>query len=290
MGDKLTDYFQEEARLKARRSDTLQSPHDYWKIGDNVVKIFDTAAKIGKNGIIDAFSLREAMYQLAKEATQFKITLVVSVIRFFHATRVLDFSAGWGDRLIGAIAAGVERYVGVDPNIDLKPGHDRIIETFAPTMKDKYTIIYSPFQTASLPPNQLYDLIFTSPPFFDFEVYSQNQGQSILQFPKLDDWLIYFLFVSLRKAWSYLVVGGHMVIHISDVYKTHVTEAMNLLIQSKLMGSTYLGLIASYGGADRPRPMWVWRKDKFSQEWSLRSDQAEKDLSQFFGSIYRKFQ
>jgi hypothetical protein len=34
------------------------------------------------------------------------------VIKMFGGTRVLDFSAGWGDRLLGAMASSATHYLG----------------------------------------------------------------------------------------------------------------------------------------------------------------------------------
>jgi len=47
-------------------------------------------------------SMREAVYKVAKECTQFKASLTVCIFRRFGAQRVLDISAGWGDRLLGS--------------------------------------------------------------------------------------------------------------------------------------------------------------------------------------------
>ena len=69
---------------------------------------------------------------LAHTQSQFKPTLVVCVVRRLGARRMLDFSAGWGDRLVGAIAAGLDKYVATDPNVGLRAGHDAIKEAFCP--------------------------------------------------------------------------------------------------------------------------------------------------------------
>lgn len=63
------------------------------RISDSVQqKIFEHALRNVHE--ISPRALREAVYVLVKECTQFKPTLVVSLLRFLKATRVLDFSAG----------------------------------------------------------------------------------------------------------------------------------------------------------------------------------------------------
>lgn len=66
--------------------------------------------------------------------------------------------------------------------------------------RPRFEIIYAPFEEAQLPPGETFDLVFTSPPFFDFEIYSKQPGQSVARYPKLEEWLVNFLFASVRKV------------------------------------------------------------------------------------------
>jgi len=188
--DILTEYYQEEPRMKARRSDQKQSPLEFWNSSKNTM-IFDKVISRGED--FNTYNLREALYAVVKECTQFKCTLMRAVIQKFNSKRVLDFSAGWGDRLLGAIACNVDLYVGVDPNLDLKAGHDAIIGQYTTDEnRDNFKIIYEPFQNCTLPEDATFDLVFTSPPFFSFEHYTSMKGQSILDFPKFEDWAVFF--------------------------------------------------------------------------------------------------
>jgi len=49
-----------------------------------------------------------------------------------------------------------------------------------------------------------------------------------------------FLFVSLQRAWAALRPEGHMVIHITDVFKTKVCEKMCLLLQVRSCLKTWI--------------------------------------------------
>ena len=128
-----------------------------------------------------------------RECTQFKPSLAVAIIHRFKATRMLDISAGWGDRLSAAIAAGLEKYQAFDPNTSLKAGHTRLIEKFAkPAEQGRFVVTYTGFEYAELAAND-YDLVFTSPPFFDFEVYTDIPGQSVDTYKSLDTWLVRYV-------------------------------------------------------------------------------------------------
>lgn len=270
--DAITNYFTEDVRMKSVVKKAGVSPYDWFKQKENIEYMINVFYNNDHQEYAYNFSsswIREFLHIETKEATLFKVTLVRSVINLIKEInhdyiRMLDFSSGWGDRLIGSIVCGVQYYQGFDPNKELIPGHSEIINTFVkPEQRDRFNIIYEPFEKASLPQNKTYNLVFTSPPYFDFELYTkQDEGQSYVSFPQYESWLKGFLFVALSKAWSVLESKGFMIIHISDT-KTmpQVCEYMNLFISS-LPKSQYIGVIASLSShSDLRRPMWVWRKN-----------------------------
>mmetsp|Transcript_136285 Transcript_136285/g.236426 ORF Transcript_136285/g.236426 Transcript_136285/m.236426 type:complete len:482 (-) Transcript_136285:146-1591(-) len=268
--DVVTDYFNEEPRLRSRRLGSAHNAFDHWTNAALSGKWMDKLLRmqgpkhVKKYDYISPESLRETLAYAdgIRECTQFKPTLALSIIRILKGTRVLDFSSGWGDRLMAAIAANVDRYVGVDPNADLQPGYSAIIAQFA-DHPERFTMVQAPFQTAVLPVGETYDLVFTSPPYFNFELYSNPNDQSAVEGTGLVDWLMDFLFEALDKSWGRLDDGGNMAIHIVDINHQvgAFTEIMNLYIQGFLPEAQYRGVICSCGGeSGRARPVWVWRK------------------------------
>eukprot|EP00045_Choanoeca_perplexa_P005996 m.50242 g.50242 ORF g.50242 m.50242 type:complete len:566 (+) comp13405_c0_seq3:71-1768(+) len=283
--DVFMDVYQEQARLSAKRQDQDFSPLDQWERPGFIEDLLQQAWD--KYGKLTPFTMREQFYTMVRECTQFKPSLAVAIIRRFKATRMLDISAGWGDRLTGAIAAGLEKYQAFDPNTSLQAGHSQVIKQFVPPdQQHRFKITYTGFEHAKLDDND-YDLVFTSPPFFDFEVYTSIPGQSVDTYKSLDTWLVRFLFVSLRRAWAALRPEGHMVIHITDVFKTQVCEKMCLLLQWQLTDFTYLGVICSFGGAGRGRPLWVFRKTTIADQQS-RAMMAEKELRRISLSTFNE--
>eukprot|EP01028_Stygiella_incarcerata_P011140 TRINITY_DN6163_c0_g1_i2.p1 TRINITY_DN6163_c0_g1~~TRINITY_DN6163_c0_g1_i2.p1 ORF type:complete len:433 (+),score=82.40 TRINITY_DN6163_c0_g1_i2:627-1925(+) len=298
--DQITDYFQELPRLRARLSFQTRCLLDQWDAEGAKSIIHEV---IRKRKDINAYELREAIFsdRRWKECTQFKPTLAMCVMMETRATRVLDFSAGWGDRLVAAIAARqVRRYVGVDPNTDLKDGHDAIIERYATTSErhaGAYQIIYEPFEMCeSLPHGETFDLVFTSPPYFDFEVYqtdkSRSHGQSIESYPRQEEWLVKFLFASLQKSWDLLDDGGYLALHLQDTSGRFYCEPTLLFCLARLPFSTYEGSIANMGSTSKKRRfVWVFRKNSV---WCMRHREyyegwrnaAEKDFSHYHRPLY----
>lgn len=266
--DRLVDYFNEIPRMHAKRRDKKYSPIEVWQ--NKLIIDSWKQEKQNQNQEITDKTMREKIWKMGYECNAFKSSLAKSIYQFFNAKRILDFSAGWGDRLLAAIAHNSERYLGYDPNPELAKGYEEIISIFSSTLSDtepniqKYEIRIEPFET-SKKLNETFDLICTSPPYFDFEIYlgskdKKSENQSIIKYPKFIQWMIYFLFQSLWKSWESLEIGGNMVIHLSDVYKTHYVESMIFFILGWCKGSIFYGSISSIGDCGKPRPLWIFHK------------------------------
>jgi hypothetical protein len=305
-----------------------------------------------ENCDVTAYTIREELYSRrgVKEATTFKSNYAATIYRLFGSSwpddlvptdcaekpshelaalprldcsrsRILDISAGWGDRLLAAMAVDAEAYVAVDPNPDLEPCHRAIMDRFANKVAhpDNYCVFRDGFEripvdvlrrAASGPvhsecsatrrsdiaavsehtePSEPgdpcpYDIAFSSPPFFNFELYNEqaSDGQSHVSFPQERQWLIGFLFTSLSKCWTVLRFGGVMAIHIVDVYRQKVCLAMCLFVEAYLGGSRYAGIFGSVSDtSDKLRPCWVWEKSQRVDP--VRRQAAEKDLESFYG-------
>jgi tRNA1(Val) A37 N6-methylase TrmN6 len=200
---------------------------------------------------------------LAGEVTGFRPTIMMGFIKMFNAKRVLDFSSGWADRLVAAMAANVY-YVGIDPNSCLHPKYQEAINHFA-TQPKNYVMIESPFETAELPKGVTFDLVLTSPPYHKMEIYSNDPGQSVNN-RDLNEWFDDFLMFSLIKAWKVLESKGHMVIIINDIYKVaNYTEKMVEIFTKITKDATFLGVISySEFENNKPKsvqPTFLWKKN-----------------------------
>ena len=261
--DRLVDYFNELPRMKARRRDKVYSALDAWNKKEIVLESW-IHNRIQNGEKVNVLDMREQIWKMGFECNAFKATLAISIYKMFQAKRILDFSAGWGDRLLAAIAYGAERYVGYDPNPELQIGYQEMISLFSHHSNvNNYEVNMQPFETAQI--SETFDLILTSPPYYDFETYIETdkeeaKTQSIVKYPRFNQWMIEFLFTSLRKCWNTLTVGGNMVIHLSDVYKTNYVESMIIYILGWCEGSRFDGSIASIGDCGKPRPLWIFHK------------------------------
>ena len=267
--NKLVDYFSEEARMKANRKG-CPSPYDFYH--NNYPAILEKAKKdmeAYKQGVSSypsphgdhlEYWVREEIYLMNKECTTFKISVTKALMKFFGSQIVLDPSAGWGDRLLGSVAAGVKLYHGVDPNPRMRKAYDDMIAfTKKHNPQTVVNVTTEDFLKIELQPES-YDTVFTSPPYFDYEEYAPDPRQSISGRPTIGKWLHEFFLPYLRKAWNALVKGGHMIIYISDTKTGKFCKPMLDYAKKELHGQ-YLGVIAMTNETRNwGYPIWVWRK------------------------------
>lgn len=148
---------------------------------------------------------------------------------------IWDPSSGWAGRLAGAISSRTKPlYIGCDPN------SDHLWSDADGTIHSKYTEIaaYHAGRSAlDAPPKVLFfpcgsetmkdqpefqkykgkvDVVFTSPPYFAKELYSQDAEQSARKFSAFEEWCEGFLKPTLETAAAWLKPGGVLLWNIAD--------------------------------------------------------------------------
>jgi len=285
--NKIMEYFAEHIRLRARRSTQTESVLTWYK--NHTKKIVKHC--ISEYQAINAKTIRESVYRLHYECTEFRITHLCALIDLWKPKRILDFSAGRGARLMAALSRpNVELYCGVDPDPTVHQAYADMIQyvkeyniSHNNTNVSEYRLIQGAFEEISEsqldPDSKGFDLVFTSPPYFDLEVYSDDTKQSIVQYPNVTNWLGKFMFPSIIKAWKLLQKGGILGLAINDpgeFSKESTPKFLNKIIKvcHGLPGAHYNGAIY-YSGfevkrnsktkkdeevARSPQPIWIWEK------------------------------
>jgi len=268
VGSSISDFFTQEVRMEVGHERFL-SPQTAWKSSKkSFINYLLNPEMFNKD--VTARALKSALAMRSYVASQFKPQSAKVIYDFFQAKNVLDFSAGWGDRLVGFHASNAESYVGIDPNSKLHEKYKAISE-FCNTGK-KTEFICSPAEDADLGDRE-FDFVFTSPPYFTLERYSKEETQSWKRYPKMDKWLGGFLFPTLTKCWNHLSEGGRICVNIADAYTQGQREeiCLPMLKYMESLGATYEGVIGYEMGA-RPgknmgdsslmfcEPIWVWSK------------------------------
>ena len=128
------------------------------------------------------------------------------------AKRVLDFTMGWGGRLVGACAMDLEAYYGVDTNTHLREPYKELVSFIQ--KQGTHTKIDLFFQDAlSIDYRTLdYDCVFTSPPYYDLENYRGSEGK----YKTKTKWNEQFYKPLFRNTYNHLKKDGHYCLNVPD--------------------------------------------------------------------------
>ena len=143
----------------------------------------------------------------------FKPLIAMDIYCKYNPRCVLDFTMGWGGRLVGACSLNISKYIGIDSNKNLKTPYKRLSKFLN---KHSTTDIDLYFQDAlSIDYSKLnYDLVLTSPPYYDIERYGSNQQKS------KEEWNTNFYKPIFETTYKHLATGGHYCINIpEEVYE-----------------------------------------------------------------------
>lgn len=275
VGNKSSDYFHQIERWKCDATG-YPSPQKTWETERFRLTLFKALFSL-KVKEINPQILRTIISLRKYIAAQFRPSAAKAIYDMFCAKSVLDFSMGWGDRIAGAFASDwVERYVGIDPNSNLILGYVEQIKFYKSIDKKKMSLKLYPdcAENEQLWIDEEFDLIFTSPPYFDKEKYDQSDIQSYKKYKGFDVWMKEFLFKTIEIRGKNLKRGGHLVINISDIYTRKklykICDGMNDYIISTgeydYIGAIGLRMpkrpmsISSDTAGIYGEPVWIYRK------------------------------
>ena len=221
-GNKASNYFQQENRWSVESSG-YPGPKRTWETFDFMKSLMGAAYSL-KLDKIDRSILRTMIGLRKYICSQFKPNVAKAMYDLFKAKNIMDFSMGWGDRLAGFYASmNTELYVGVDPRKENHPiyrkqadYYDSLLTMFeTPKKVDFYCEAAEDFYYDGY--DDTFDIIFTSPPYFNIERYGNDDNQSWVRYKDIDSWNNQFLQKALDNMLPTLKSGGKLCVNISDV-------------------------------------------------------------------------
>lgn len=144
--------------------------------------------------------------------TKYRAVTAKAIAQFFGAYRVFDPCVGWGGRMLGCLSASNEiEYVGCEPDTKTYKGLVSILEDKAipESVTDRAKIFNEPVEDvlARMGEDDIFDMILTSPPYFNLEQYTSGE-QSIIKYATWDEWVDKWLKVVILSCLSHLYEGG----------------------------------------------------------------------------------
>lgn len=255
VGNHASNYFQQENRWEAN-SIRSPGPSKTWRTKKTMITLMGSLFTL-KVPRIDKGTLRGCLHLRKYTCSQFRPNVAKALYDKFGSKTVLDFSMGWGDRLAGFYAGNTtEHYVGLDPKADNHPLYKLQKEFYT-----KHTSFFENTKSSDfyIKPaeefhftqyTEYFDMVFTSPPYFNVEHYSADETQSFKRYKVIDTWNTDFLHKVLTNLYPSVKLNGIVAINISDVFSTsgkgqkrwlEITNPMNDHLQS--LGMEYIGAI-----------------------------------------------
>lgn len=178
----------------------------------------------------------------------------------------LDPCMGYGGRLMGAICSHIDTYTGIDPNQKTCYGNRTLyfyLKYICMTTK-KVNVYNMPFENFTT--DNHYDVVFTSPPYFNTEKYSDEETQSYVRYPEYETWKENFLKVLIKNSYSFLKTGGYLGLNVG---KPINQDALDIGVE--VFGTVpeiyYMRLSKFLGQKDKNKishkiePIYIWKKE-----------------------------
>jgi SAM-dependent methyltransferase len=207
---------------------------------------------------VDSFNSDETLLKAVRKAYRFypnrrcwNAQCIRSLMRFAHRSRVsnfrpsvaraiyekysierssiLDFSAGFGGRLLAALSLN-RHYLGIDPCPNQISGLLKMAERLRHLTRGQAEIIRSSAEDL-LPhlPNNSFDIVFSSPPYYRIERYYPENGQSWGRYRSYLEWRKGFLTTIISQGCRLLRPGGYFLLNVKDTFKWPIARDAKML-------------------------------------------------------------
>lgn len=180
-GNRFLYHYQFKNLLRCRREDSKKTIYDIHADPLKWAKLLENTRFRNRGGRTAAGNIYECFRVNLGSIVMFKATTAKYLYKKYNAKHVLDPTAGWGGRMLGAWALGIN-YTGIDTNISLKPAYDSMIDfldteanefgngLFVESSHSKLKMIWESCLDVDFS-NIEYDFVLTSPPYINLEIY-----------------------------------------------------------------------------------------------------------------------
>lgn len=217
-GNKVVDKYTFDERLNTTGRNNLTffefwENIDYFTAKPNIATLLDKlkAERKYENEYTRTYNVYRLYYG---SVSIFKPLLAMEYYCMFKPRTVLDFTMGWGGRLVGACALNIHKYIGIDSNTRLEAQYAGLVEFIKPRTTTQIELVFEDAKTVDYSKYE-YDMVFTSPPYYNIEKY--NGGQI---YKEKGDWDELFYFPVFYETHKHLKNGGVYCLNISvEIYE-----------------------------------------------------------------------
>ncbi len=147
-------------------------------------------------------------------------------VPFDNAT-IFDYSCGFGSRMLGALSSKYRyNYVGVEPYNELYQRLLIFMNWITSNLShESSATIYNLGSEVFIP--ELVgtaDLSFSSPPYFNYETYTECETQSYIRYSKYEEWLEKFVVETVKNIYMYTKEGGLHLVNLEDTKRIKLIQ------------------------------------------------------------------
>ena len=217
-GNPFLYHFQFKNLLNCKRENG-RTIYEIYKDRAEWDKLIDSARKRNRGGRTAAGNVFECFRINLGSIVMFKSTTAKYLYKKYNAKSVLDPTAGWGGRMLGAWALDID-YTGIDTNTNMKPAYDDMVEYLTsynefnnPLFEQEQTSQLDMIWSSALDVDFSkidYDFVLTSPPYVNLEIYEHMDKWTS------DEAFYKEFFIPLwQKSVDNIKKGGHVCFNIS---------------------------------------------------------------------------
>ena len=215
LGNKIVDGFTFVERLHTKGHQNV-SFYEFWEQREKYKKkpYISKMLHFYRNRKINEIRKFKYIYNLYFSSIAiFRPVMAMEVYCRVNAKRVLDFTMGWGGRLVGACALGLESYHGIDTNTNLREPYKELVSFLEkePDHKTKINVQFKDALTVDYGALD-YDCVFTSPPYYDLESYRGSLGK----YKSKEEWNDRFYKPLFRMTFDGMKKGGSYCLNVPD--------------------------------------------------------------------------
>ena len=150
------------------------------------------------------------------KSTMYRPQMSKMICNRYSPDVVFDPCAGWGGRMLGAVSSGAY-YIAFEPNTKTFENLNKMSSFLG--IQNKVRLICDDAMNMEKYDFPEYQLILTSPPYFNVEVYTNESTQSIQDMSDYDAWSLYFLNGIINKSIDRLSDDGYSCWNVAKVGK-----------------------------------------------------------------------
>ena len=226
IGNNVVDYFTFQQRLETKGKYNVNFYEFVVNIDEfkkkkfiqNMLTYYSTVKN--KNNTKNELVVLKEVYNICISAINILRPLVyMEIYSKYKPKCILNFCAGWGGAAVAASVLNINKYIGIEINVNLKEPYERMISYLNKTCSTQIEMIFDNALNVDYSLMN-YDLVFTSPPYYFIEKYENN-----VEYINKADMDTNFYKPIFTKVYNGLQPGGHFIINVcKEVYENVLTK------------------------------------------------------------------